>query len=640
VGTAQDRPAELADLTLEQLVEVQLVSVASKHPQTSRDAPAVITVVGADEIRRQGYRTLGDVLRTLPGFYVTYDRNYSYVGVRGFGRPGDYNTRILVLIDGLRTNDNVYDGAFVGRESPVDLDLVERVEISRGPGAAVYGNNAFFAVVNIVTKRGGDFAGGELRAGASSFGTREGRASYGRKLASGASFLVSGSALGSDGQTLSFPEFANPGGGTVAGGDGEHSRSALASFSKGGLTIEALHSSRSKHIPTASYGTVFGDTRALTRDSFTIGSVAYERSFGPRFVWSSRVSHVTYDYDGSYPYEVAPGEVSVYGDYARGRWWTAESTGLLRAGAHTLMLGGELTHNARQDQGAAYAGLSEPEFTLHDHGARYGAFAQDEIAFGKRLRLSIGGRYDADADFGRGQASPRLALIAMPDERTTLKLLYGASYRAPNEYEQSYYSAQRSAPLKLVPESIRTAEAVVERRLGAHLRLVASVFSNEIRDLITLESTSAGDLLFRNTDRATSRGGEAALEGGLPSGAAGRVSYSYQRTLDEESRPLSNSPRHMLKASLSLPLLRQGLWASFDAQYLSSRLTLSGADTPGFVLVNATVFAKRLRGGLEASASIHNLFDERYSDPGSEEHRQDAIRQDGRSFAVSLGFRF
>jgi outer membrane receptor protein involved in Fe transport len=639
VGLAQERHADLADLTLEQLVEVQLVSVASKHPQTSREAPAVITVVSADEIRRQGYRTLGDVLRTLPGFYVTYDRNYSYVGVRGFGRPGDYNTRILVLIDGFRTNDNVYDGAFVGRESPVDLGLVERVEISRGPGAAVYGNNAFFAVVNIVTKRGGDLAGGELRAGASSFGTREGRASYGRKLANGASFLVSGSALGSDGQTLSFPEFANPSGGTVAGGDAEHSRSALASFAKGGLTIEALHSSRSKHIPTASYGTVFGDTRALTRDSFTIGSVAYERSFGARLVWSSRVSHVTYDYDGRYPYEMAPGDVAVYSDYARGRWWSAESTGLLRAGAHTLMLGGELTHNARQDQGAAYAGLPEPEFALHDHGARYGAFAQDEIAIGKRLRLSVGGRYDVDADFGRGQASPRLALIAMPEARTTFKLLYGASYRAPNEYEKSYYAAQPSAP-RLESENIRTAEAVVERRLGGNVRLVASVFSNEIRNLITLESTSAGDLLFRNTDRATSRGGEAALETGLPSGAAGRLSYSYQRTLDEESRPLSNSPRHMLKASLSVPLWHRDLWASLDAQYLSSRLTLSGAETPGFVLVNATIFAKRLKGGLEASASIHNLFDEHYSDPGSEEHRQDVIRQDGRSVAVGLGFRF
>ena len=283
-GATQERPpADLGDLTLEQLVEVQLVSVASRRPQKATEAPSVVTVVTGDEIRRQGYRTLGDVLRTLPGFYVTNDRNYSYVGVRGFGRPGDYNTRILVLVDGIRTNDNIYDGAYVGRESPLDANLVARVEVSRGPGAAVYGDNAFFAVVNIVTRNGGEAHGVEVDAGASSFGTYEGRAIFGRKLANGGTFLGSASFLSSDGQTLSFPEFAGTSGGTVAGADGEHAEKAFVSFSKGGFTVEALRSSRTKHIPTASYDTAFGDTRELTRDSFTVASAEYQRSFGARF---------------------------------------------------------------------------------------------------------------------------------------------------------------------------------------------------------------------------------------------------------------------------------------------------------------------------------------------------------------------
>jgi len=639
-GLAQERrPSDLADLTLEQLMEVQLVSVASKRPQASKEAPSVVTVVSGDEIRRHGYRTLADVLRSLPGFYVTYDRNYSYVGVRGFGRPGDYNTRILVLIDGIRTNDNIYDGAYVGQELPLDADLIERVEISRGPGSAVYGNDAFFAVIDIVTMSGAELAGGELHAGVASFGSYEGRASYGRKLASGASFVASASLLESDGQTLSFPEFGGADLGSVAGGDGERARRAFASFSKGGFSAEALHSSRTKHIPTASYGTVFGDTRAMTRDAFTIASVAYDRSIGTRFDWSSRLSHTAYDYDGSYPYEMAPGDVLPLSDYARGRWWSAESTGVLRAGRHTLMLGGELARNTRQDQGGGYEGLPETAFVIENQGVRYGAFVQDDIALGSLLRLSVGGRYDHHKDFG-GEANPRLALIVTPDPRTTLKLLYGSSYRAPNEYEQNYYSAQRSAEYELTPESIRTAEAAVERGLGEHLRLSASIFASEIRDLITLESDPAGELLFRNSDHARSRGGELALDARLASGLAGRLGYSYQRTRDEASLPLSNSPSHMLKASLAVPLRTQDVWASFDAQYVSSRLTLSGGDTAGFVLVNATLFARRLRGGLEASASVYNLFDARYSDPGSEEHLQDAIRQDGRSFAVSLGWRF
>lgn len=635
----QPAPPDLGDLTLEQLVEVQLVSAASRRPQKETEAPSVVTVVTGDEIRRQGYRTLADVLRTVPGFYVSYDRNYSYIGVRGFGRPGDYNTRILVLVDGIRTNDNVYDGTYVGRESPLDVDLVARIEVSRGPGAAVYGDNAFFAVVNIVTKGGADVGGVEVDAGVSSFGTYEGRATFGRKLGGGAAFLASASVLRSDGQTLSYPEFADTNGGIVAGGDGERAHKAFASFSKGGFSLAALHSSRTKHIPTASYGTVFGDTREVTTDAFTVGSAAYQRSFGTRFDWTNRITFAAYDYDGTYPYELSPGYVSLDEDYARGRWWNAESVGVLHAGRHTLMLGGDFNRNARQDQGGAYVGQPETAFVIKDQGVRYGIFLQDDLSLGSRLRLSLGGRYDHHEDFG-GTAHPRLALIATPDPRTTLKVIYGSSYRAPNEYEQNYYAAQGSPEGRLVPEGIRTAEIALERGLGERLRLSASVFANDIRDLITLDSTSAGDLLFRNTSAAKSRGAEVALDARLSSGLAGRFSYSYQRTRDENQRTLSNSPSHMLKANVAVPILRKDLWTSFDAQYLSSRLTLAGAGTSGFVLVNATAFAARVRGGLRASAGVYNVFDARYADPGSEEHRQAAIGQDGRTFAIVLGWRF
>jgi outer membrane receptor for ferrienterochelin and colicins len=113
-GRADDRAPDFGGLSMEQLLDVDLVYAASRHAQTLRDAPSAVTVVSADEIRRQGYRTLGDLLGALPSFYVTNDRNYSYVGVRGFGRPGDYNTRILFLLNGVRLNDNIYGAQNAG----------------------------------------------------------------------------------------------------------------------------------------------------------------------------------------------------------------------------------------------------------------------------------------------------------------------------------------------------------------------------------------------------------------------------------------------------------------------------------------------------------------------------------------------
>src|SRR5512142_1059487 len=201
--------ADLKQLSLEELmnIEVQTIYSASKHEQKVTEAPSSVSIVTSAEIKQYGYRTLADILRSVRGFYVTNDRNYSYVGVRGFGRPGDYNSRILLLIDGHRTNDNIYDQAFVGTEAIIDVDLIDRVEIVRGPGSSLYGSNAFFAVVNVVTKRGRDVRGVEISGEAGSFNTTKGRLTYGGRSQNGLEAVASGTSYGSRGQSLYFPEF-------------------------------------------------------------------------------------------------------------------------------------------------------------------------------------------------------------------------------------------------------------------------------------------------------------------------------------------------------------------------------------------------------------------------------------------------
>src|SRR5260370_20721835 len=128
----------------------------SRFTKKTGGAPASISVVTAEEIQKHGYRPLAAGMRSVRGFFVINDRNYSYVGVRGFSRPGDYNARILFLLDGHRVNDNIFDGAYVGTEFPVDVDLIERIEIIRCPSSSVYGTAAFIAVCNVITKRGRD----------------------------------------------------------------------------------------------------------------------------------------------------------------------------------------------------------------------------------------------------------------------------------------------------------------------------------------------------------------------------------------------------------------------------------------------------------------------------------------------------
>ncbi len=212
---AQDAQAQanLMDMSLEDLMKVEIDSVygASGFKQQVVDAPASITIITADEIKRYGYRNLADILRNVPGFYVTNDREFSYLGVRGFGPPGDFNSRVLLLLDGHWTNDNVTGGAVFGSEMPFDIDLIERVEVIRGPNSSIYVASALLAIVNVVTKRGRDCKGLTVSEELASYRTYKSRLTYGRQFKNGLDVLLSGSYDYSHGpDQLYFKEFNNP----------------------------------------------------------------------------------------------------------------------------------------------------------------------------------------------------------------------------------------------------------------------------------------------------------------------------------------------------------------------------------------------------------------------------------------------
>lgn len=202
---------DLSDLSLEQLmrVKVERVVTASLFSQLVTEAPASMTVITRDDILKYGYRTLADVLSSVPGLYITYDRNYSYLGVGGFSRPGDYNSRILLQIDGHRLNDNIYDTAAIGTEFPLDIDLIDHIEFMRGPGSSLYGSNAFFGVINVITRKSAD-VGRELSSSVASFGTEAGRVSYATALGTAGDLLFSGSIYNSAGQSPRFSQNLPP----------------------------------------------------------------------------------------------------------------------------------------------------------------------------------------------------------------------------------------------------------------------------------------------------------------------------------------------------------------------------------------------------------------------------------------------
>lgn len=200
---------DLTALPLEQLMQVQVTSV-SKYAQPASEAPSSVSVITAADIKAYGWRTLADILRSLPGLYTTYDRSYAELGARGFLRAGDYDTRFLLLIDGYRTNDSVFDEAAIGTDFLLDVDLIDRVEYVPGAGSAVYGSNALFGVINVITKRGRDIGGVQASGSTGSAQAREGRVTWGNRTEGGAEWLLSATVSDAPGRDLYFPEFDRP----------------------------------------------------------------------------------------------------------------------------------------------------------------------------------------------------------------------------------------------------------------------------------------------------------------------------------------------------------------------------------------------------------------------------------------------
>lgn len=632
-GDGQD----LTTLPLEQLLALDVYS-ASRYSQQTSEAPSNVTVISAADIRAYGWRTLADVLRSLRGLYVSYDRNYSYLGARGFLRPGDYNTRFLVQIDGNRINDAVYDQAPLGEEFPLDLELVERIEYASGPGSSVYGANAFFGVINVITRRPQELEGVHATVDGAQAGTRRGMGSYGWRDGHGNELLLAASRFKSDGRDQYYAVYDTPAqnNGVAQGLDYETAQRLYAKAVNGPYTLSLLHGDRPKGVPTASFSQAFNDPRSRTIDTQNYASLDYRDTVAPSTEVSARLYWGSYDSLGDYATDDAAHTPNR--DLSNGRWWGAEARLLSGAVAgHKLMVGAEYQHDYR----LRLLNFDVVPYRLYlneNHaGQRYGLFVADELHLAAPLLLNAGLRYDHHTSTG-GVFNPRVALIGQLAPATTLKAIYGSAYRTPNIYERYYAFIGDGGQLAnpgLARERIRSTELVLTRQWQANRRLTVSVFHNEVSGLISQVTDAASGLpIFLNTGTPSARGVEAEYEHSWSAEARLRASYSWQR-VHRDGADTVNSPAQLAKLNLTLPVC--GPWrAGFEAQYVGPRDTVRGGRAGGFLLTNLNLFSVRLSRHADLAVDVHNLGDRRYADPVADSLAMDTVAQDGRRLGARL----
>ncbi len=632
--------SDLGKMDLEQLMDVELETVtASKYSQKLSETASSVTIVGKDQIKQFGHRTLSDVLRTVPGFFITNNRTYDNTGIRGFDQSADYNGRMLVMIDGNRMNETIYDSGFTDNTLPIDMDLVERVEVVRGPGSSLYGNNAFFAAVNVITKQGKDYQGGELAGAWSSFDSLKGRASYGRKLANGLDLLASATGFNSDGQSLQMLEAATPANplGASSGANNEHDKQFFAKANWGNFSFEGGYGRRFKGIPGGLFGVDFGQPASSLQDSEAFVNMQYQKALSAKLDFTARAFFGDYDFKGQYRYG---GMLISNLNHA---WWNGFEMRLLSShfDGHKLLAGVEAQENWQLKQ---YADTSPPASVSLDDSRdthRVGIFLQDDMDLTKQLKLSLGVRFDDSTLSSKSMVSPRVGLVYQPLTDTVFKLQYGKAFRSPTiaqQYYTVYGTPSQIANTGLQAEQIDTVTLAWEQAIARDWHFTTTgYYLKQSKRLGVVEEVPS----FQHTTNLCNEigyGAEFELQRRWDNGALLRSGYSLIFTEDmnqaKDGNLLGNVPRHLYQLNFMTPLFSPQWRGGFEMQVLGSRTSLQ-SHTPGYSRVGLNLLYQPV-SNLDLSATVYDLFNDNRLEPGGIY----GIPQEGRTFRLKLQLRF
>ncbi len=450
---------ELQLFELNSQLEEQVVS-STKVAQRGAQSPAVITVVRAEEIQARGYRSLAEILRTVPGFYDVYDLVTHNFGVRGInGGPRASGNILKLMIDGQPVDFRPTTGNFFGEEL-IPLQAISRVEILRGPASALYGANAFLGVVNVITRSGRGAPGLELLAqGALTEGHPGG--GLGAMFSAGTESLEALVAAGGmylDRSGLSVPDSSpSPVRGSTTG-DLSRPRTFFgkASFDAGSLGKVGLMASLQQLDARGAFQD-FGPLAPNTRIGLFNQNYRLTWDLVPDEIFSLKLS--------AHYFAAKPAGTEVL-DIGRSDYLLLRSAGATgfgvaaEASVHPFRLlditaGADVVfeNNLLQtfDQLLIADVLSPDGSVLRSAGTvtpgeahgqtasfrNVGAFLQGVLLFTESLSAIVGGRIDVHDLYGFNPTFRLGVVYAPPAERLSLKLLFGTSYKAPSA-EQLY----------------------------------------------------------------------------------------------------------------------------------------------------------------------------------------------------------
>ncbi len=627
-------------ITAELRYQPPAVRAASKSLLSVDEAPASVTVITREELQSFGYQTLADAVQAVRGLFLSNDRIYTYIGIRGFSPAGDLNTRIAILWDGHLMNDVWAGQGFSARDLDVDLAEIDRIEVVRGPGSALYGTGALFAAINCVPRDVVKNRNVETTFAAGGQGGISARAT-GSIDATAASVLLSVAGFTSKGAEVS--DFGTQG--IVNGLDGERSIGSSMRAKARGFTLTAKWNQRRKEIPNSAGGATFGLAGTKYVDARGFVELRYEKDFG-RASFAARASYDASRFRGTYAIAEPQEPTRFDQDIGGGDWLGLELRSRIRLfGDNQLTVGFEGQGSQLFQNSYNIQSMSEPVDVRHRQ--LLSAYLLDEWRIHPRLFVQAGVRVDKYLDLGAVPISPRLGVVGKPYSKGLTKLVAGQAFRAPNVYELYFSDNLRSirAAGALQPETITTFEAEHSHDLSQELRVTASGFYNVINQLI-VTTDELGPFACGTASRpvACERYGNSKSQVSAI-GAEGQVRWQPGRytlvegtysfvNLHSVEQPFEPAPvdvqLHLASVRALVPLDEGAVRLSGQLTYQSPR----SIGTQGTLVINAGIAGEY--GFLKYFAGVQNLLDSTVALPVAAEAGDALVPQYGRTFLIQI----
>lgn len=616
------------------------VSIASGSRQPIARAPAVATVVTAEDIAAIGAADLDEALETVPGLHVArspigYNPIYTIRGI-----DTQYNPQVLMLVNGIPIT-----GVFAGNRSQIwggmPVENIARIEVIRGPGSALYGADAFSGVINIITKTTADLEGTQFGLRAGSFNSGDAWVQYGGAWG-GYDVVAYLRAGATDGQrqtiaadALSVSPFP-----TLAPGPVNLGRNAIDGrfdLARDKWRLRAGYQQRDK------VGTGAGVASALD----PAGSNYGER-ISTDLTWQDTnfASDLDVTAQASYLHIIEQSDLTLYppgfpgfpdGVIGNPDKWESHLRFNLSA-AYTGLQNHKLRFGAGTQDDDLYRTRETKNFTLvpvpggffpvplgslvdvsdtapflRPHSRRVNhVYLQDEWAFTRDWYLTAGVRHDQYSDFG-GTTNPRLALVWEAAYNLTSKLLYGRAFRPPSFSE--LYNINNPVALgnpNLKPEEIESLELAFAWQPASTVQTNLNLFRYRMKDILRFVQNPDNSFTAQNAGRQDGQGME--IELAWEAGKNLRLSgnYAQQHSVDAAtSRDAGNAPRHHAYARADWRFM-PGWTLDTQLNRVAGREREPGDTRPAIAdyhTVDLTLRSQKHSSDWDFALTLRNLFD-------------------------------